>query len=470
MTATKPLPTSLKMFHGMGAIAYGVKDSGFGTFLLIFYNQVIGIEAWLVSMALMIAMLVDAFVDPVIGHLSDRTYSRWGRRLPWLYLAPIPLALAWTLLWSPPQGLGNGVIIYLIVSAIIVRVLVSAYEIPAASLVPELTADYDERTQIVRFRYLFAWAAGLLMVFLAYGVFLVPDAQHATGQLNEEGYWKFGLTGAALILVSTLISAAGQHKRAARTPLVRLPKISVAHAFGEIRESLGHRAALILISGAVLLFSSQGLSFAISNYLYLYGWQFPQGAFTLYPLLLLATVITAFFIVTPLTKVFGKKAVLLLAWPAGGIVMAIPYILYGAGFWPETGTFASTAIVFAVAFVTNSLIVTTMITAQSMVADLVEASEIVTGRRSEGVFSAGWFFAQKCGQGIGIFICGIILQLCEFPAKAVPGKVDGYIIERLFLSYAAAIIIIVIGVVLIFRHFPIGRTDHEERLRQLAQK
>ena len=67
------LPASLKIFHGMGAIAYGVKDNGFSTFLLIYYNQVLGMDAKLVGLALMLALLVDAVADPIIGYMSDRT-------------------------------------------------------------------------------------------------------------------------------------------------------------------------------------------------------------------------------------------------------------------------------------------------------------------------------------------------------------------------------------------------------------
>ena len=99
MSDRNALPVWLKVTHGFGSIAYGVKENGFGTFLLLFYNQVVGLEAWRVSLALMIAMFVDALVDPMVGHFSDRTYTRWGKRLPWLYVAAIPLGLAWMLLW-----------------------------------------------------------------------------------------------------------------------------------------------------------------------------------------------------------------------------------------------------------------------------------------------------------------------------------------------------------------------------------
>ncbi len=71
--------------YGFGAVAYGVKDFCFSTFLLLFYNQVLGLPSAQVGFAIMCALLLDAFIDPAIGFLSDRTRGRWGRRHPWMY-------------------------------------------------------------------------------------------------------------------------------------------------------------------------------------------------------------------------------------------------------------------------------------------------------------------------------------------------------------------------------------------------
>ena len=119
------LPVWLKLVHGLGSIAYGVKENDFSTFLLLFYNQVIGLDAGIVGIAIMVALIFDAFVDPVIGELTDRTRSRWGRRLPWLYIAPFPLAFAWMALWSPPEMSDAATVAWLIGFAIIVRALES---------------------------------------------------------------------------------------------------------------------------------------------------------------------------------------------------------------------------------------------------------------------------------------------------------------------------------------------------------
>src|SRR3546814_14184989 len=119
----------------------------------------------------MLALVLDAFVDPVIGYLSDQTHTRWGRRLPWLYLAPIPLAFAWFALWTP-GGAGAPGFWHLVVVAVIVRSLVSCCEVPSVALLPALTGDDDERTPLMSDRYLFGWVGGPPMPFLAYHVFL----------------------------------------------------------------------------------------------------------------------------------------------------------------------------------------------------------------------------------------------------------------------------------------------------------
>src|SRR5262245_33193393 len=78
--------------YGVGSGALGVKDNGFSFFLMIFYSQVIGLDARLVGLALTVALVVDAFVDPLVGYWSDNVRSRFGRRHPFLYASAVPLA------------------------------------------------------------------------------------------------------------------------------------------------------------------------------------------------------------------------------------------------------------------------------------------------------------------------------------------------------------------------------------------
>lgn len=461
-----PLPLRLKVFHGFGSVAYGVKDNGFSTFLLIFYSQVVGLDAWLVSVALMCALIADAFVDPLIGHFSDRTYSRWGRRLPWLYLAPIPLAASWMLLWSPPAD-HSYIFVYLVAVAILVRTLVSCCEVPSQALVAELSRDYDERTALTRYRFLFGWLGGLLLFFLANTVFLRADSGHAVGQLNPEGYWLYGLCGAVIMALSVLVSAAGQHRRIAHLPAVKPAPTSVRHALGEIYESLRHPAALILLAAAFVGITGNQLSFTISNFLYLYVWEFDETGFALLPLLLVVSVTAAFLLAQPLNRRFGKRKTAIVCALVGAVFWLTPFQLRLAGLWPEPGTSLSTGllIAFILGANVNSVIVT--ICAQSMLADVVEASQVQTGRRTEGVFTAGWMFVQKCGTAIGIGVTGLLVSLSGLPAKAIPGQVPAAVIDRLTIAYSLIAGLIVIVSVLIFARFPITREDHAARIAAL---
>src|SRR3546814_18796089 len=123
------------------------------------------------------------------------------------------MAFACMMLWHPPQIHSDWLYGYLLLFAFLMRAAFSCYEIPALSVVPGLTSDYDERTSLTRWRFVFGWAGGLLMLTLAFGVFLVPTERYPVGQLNVEGYQLYGWTGAALMIVAPRVSAWPPHRR-----------------------------------------------------------------------------------------------------------------------------------------------------------------------------------------------------------------------------------------------------------------
>ena len=463
MAPAAALPRSLKVMHGLGSVAYGVKDNGFSVFLLIFYNQVLGIDAGVVGTVIMAALIFDAFADPIIGELSDRTQSKWGRRLPWLYTAAIPLGIIWLLLWHPPEMGQTGTIIWLFCTAVLARSLVAMCEVPSIALVPELTADYDERTRLMRYRFLFGWAGGLLMLIFAYGIFFTGEK----GVSDPVGYDAYSVWGALMMTGAVLISALGQHRHVAKQSPPAPRGVGLGHAFAEAKVTLSNRAFLWLVSAAVFGLINQGLTFALTNYQLGFLWQLQQMEMLYYALILFATVIVAFIIVPPLSARLGKKnAAILLAL----ISMTFTAGLYGS--WlldlvPGAPNDPSILFMFALVAMTNSAAVGMMMLTSSMMADVVEASQQETGRRSEGLFFAGYFFMQKCAVGIGTFAAGMILTFADFPQNAVPGRVDVTVLDGLALYYMGTVLVLGIIGVLVLRHFPISRESHNERLRVL---
>ncbi|MDR7061389.1 MULTISPECIES: MFS transporter [unclassified Sphingopyxis] len=459
------LPVRLKVMHGLGSIAYGVKDNGFSTFLLLFYNQVIGLDPGVVGAAIMVALIADAFVDPIIGELTDRTRSRWGRRLPWLYGAPIPLAIMWMLLWHPPEMSNAMTVAWLIGFAIVVRSLVSMCEVPSVAIVPELTGDYDERTVVMRYRFLFGWGGGLLILLLAYGVFFGG----AKGLVDPDGYFPYALSGALLMAGAVLTSAAGQHNRIAVSNLDDAkPATTLRQILGEMRDTLSNRAFLWLIFAALFGFINQGITFSMNNYLLGYFWQFTQGEMVAYVFLLFGSMIAAFLFVTPVSARLGKRDGAIFAGAISLLVNSGIYFAWIQGFFPGLPGKPSVAAMFALVFVSNSFSIILMILSSSMMADVVEASQSETGRRSEGLFFAGYFFMQKCAIGIGIFAAGLILSFAAFPANAKPGEVGSDVLGNLALGYALAVLVIGTLGLIVMRKFPISRADHEARLALLG--
>ncbi|KQT32858.1 sodium:melibiose symporter [Sphingomonas sp. Leaf412] len=454
--------------YGVGAAAYGVKDSGFGTFLLLYYNQVVGVPAATVGFVVMCALVIDAFIDPTIGTLSDRTRSRWGRRHPWMYGAAFPIMIGWVLLWNPPTSSTQAALGWLFAVAVLVRSAVSAYEVPSQALAAELSGDYDERTRIMAYRYLFGWAGGLLMLISAYIYFLAPAPGYPNGLLNPDGYKGFAIAGAAFMGVTILVSALGTHKQIPFLPKQEARKLTLRETFAELRETVRNRAFVILMLAGMAAYTGQGVTYAMSNYLYSFVWRFTGMTFVYFSLSLFAGVGIAFVAAPRLGAWMSKPKAACIAAICGALIGTTPYWLRLAGVFPGLDNPAMLPTLFAFAALSTACGVTAYILGASMLADVVEDSEVRTGRRSEGVFFAGGFFIQKCTSGIGIFVCGLILAAAGFPAKAVPGQVPVATLDRLTLIYAAAVVICSTLAALCYVRFPFGRREHELRMARLA--
>lgn len=461
--------TPTMLAYGFGAAAYGVKDFGFITFLLLFYNQVLGLPAAEVGFVIMCALLLDAFIDPAIGFLSDRTRSRWGRRHPWMYAAALPIALGWLLLWNPPALSHSGLLIWLFATAVIVRSAVSAYEVPSQALSPELSADYEERTRIMAYRYLFGWAGGMAMLMISYGWFLAEGPGQPHGQFDRAGYPSFAIGGAVAMFVAILVSALGTHHEIKNLPKVEIARQSLGDSFRELIETVRNPAFLTLMAAGLCYYSAQGVNFSMSNYLYAHVWRFGNAAFQLLGVTLFAGVILAFLIAPRVARRTGKPVAAMAFMAAAALLLTSPYVLRIAGLFPAPGDPMLIPVLFTIFTINAACSVSSTILGASMMADVVEHSEIDTGRRSEGVFFAGAFFVQKCSSGLGIFVTGLILAVSGFPSAATPGTVPEATVDRFTLLFSAVYLLLGFAAALLYRRFPFGRAEHEARIAVLAR-
>lgn len=465
--APAKVPLRIKLTYGIGSVAYGIKDNGFAVFLLIFYNQVMGLPANLVGLAVMIALIIDAFVDPVIGHLSDRTDTRWGRRHPWLYASILPVGLSWFMLWHPPEWGQTGMLVYLTFSAILVRSAIAMNEVPSLAMLPEITQDYHERTDVIRYRFLFGWVGGLFLLFLAYAVFLAPTAEQPAGLLRREGYDAYAWSGVILMTFAILTVSLGTHRALAKPPAKLPPRLPLGEELRAMRRTLRNPAFLTLMGAGVFAYANQGLNFATSTYMQTYVWEFPRWALAAWPGTLLVGVVMAFIITPVVSRRMGKKKAAAMAAALAVALGLMPYILRLAGLFPENGHPATLPLFLLLTTLATGFAVCPMMLTGSMLADVVEDSEMKTGHREEGLFFAGNLFMQKCVTGIGTFVAGTLITAVGFPENAVPGQVDAAVIDRLMLLFTVLTALFVTCAVLVFLRFPLGEDDHAQRVAKL---
>lgn len=470
----RPPPTSswVRIAYGFGSVAYGVKDNGFAYFLLFYYEQVLGLPAFLTGIALFLAMFFDAVSDPIVGYISDNWRSRLGRRHPFMYAAALPVAAAYLFLWNPPQGLSEFALFgWLVVVAVLVRTLITVYEIPSTALAPELTDRYDERTTLLSFRYMFGWLGGLTMAILAYGVFFATDAPGGQGQLEAAGYRTYGVVASLLMLVGILVSAAGTHHRipTLRTPAVRT-RPTFTQVLRELRETFSNHSIRVLFLGAICYYWAAGLAAALSIYLTTYFWGFTSKELQWLNIAYLLSAVSAMFLTRRLAHNFDKKRTAITLSILAILPLPVMIVMHLLGWLPPIGSDALFRIILVVNTIDITILIASNILIASMVADVVEEGELETGRRSEGVFFAARSFAGKATSGLGIVTSTLLLTAVDFPSDAATAvDVDDAVLLRFGVGYIITTLSFYFLAVFFYSRYRIDRAGHEENLRRLAE-
>jgi Na+/melibiose symporter-like transporter len=466
-TALPPITMGTRISYGIGAVAAGLKGAVFNTFLIFYYNQVVGISASVVSVAIALTLFVDAIADPLIGRWSDVTRTRWGRRHPFMYGAVIPVAIFFTLAWFPPSGFGDlGLGIWVFATAALTRMSLSAFEIAGSAMAPELTDDYRERARLFSLRYMFGYvgAYGFSAVSLA-TFFRATPAFPKTGQLNPAAYPPFVLTAAAVMIAVILICAIGTHNR---IPLLRQSStVSGGRLSSHIREMVGsfsNRGFLTIFGFGVFKYSAIGLYSGINIFLGTYLWKFGAGQLSVLTLAGVAAAVVAWPLAPIAANRLGKRtsamlfAILGVTWGLTPLVLA----LNGWFLHPGDPRLLPTLLFIDVTY--GAMVAISLINTSAMLADVVEDSAVRTGRRDSGTFFAASSFMQQCSTAVGILATGVILTLSHFPAKPAPGTVTDAMVDNLLIHYIPASIGLWTIGALILIFYPITKARHESNV------
>ena len=152
-----------KFIYGSGDLGFSLTGTIIGAYFLFFLIDVVGVKPAIAGIAILIGRTWDYINDPIIGYISDRTRSKWGRRRPFLLFGALPFAIAFTLMWYRPPIEGQiGLVLYYATAYVLFDAAATFVYMPYFALTPELTDDYDERTSLTSYRMFFSIMGSLL--------------------------------------------------------------------------------------------------------------------------------------------------------------------------------------------------------------------------------------------------------------------------------------------------------------------
>ena len=464
--------------HSAGSGVVGIKNVIFGTWVLLYYNQVLGLEPYLASIALGVSLFFDAISDPLVGVWSDRFKSNLGRRHPFIYASIFPLAFCIWLLFVPPSSYDQTYLfLKLLTLTVCIRLAITFFETPRAALGPELTKDYDRRNTLNAMGLFFGYGGAILVGFVMLEFFL-PETSGYMGSrayLNPEGYEKLAYFAGLLTLVLGFVAASSTHKHINDLHVVSENlNVDIKQVFREVIETLSNKSWLMIFFGGCLYALFLGLNTGVGNYISIYFWEWTPSDISVFPLAGGVSAIIGAIIAVVISQGREKKNIALFALSATVLISYIPFVLrlidplFEAQTFPSNGSNALWWIMISHQCATDVLSVMGWVILISMVFDVVEDSQKKTGRRDEGLFLAGPGLFQKVFSGLGVFILGFVLQFLGFSNTEATIQEMKEPVNNLVLFICIIGPILNIGGLTFIYFYTITRDEYESAVKDLG--
>ena len=462
------IQTKEKFFYASGAVANGVKGDAFTFFLLFFYSNVIGLTPGLASLAIFIALMVDAFTDPIMGVISDRTNHRLGRRHPYFLLGIIPMGLSYFMLFSIQLSWDLSqqyLFLWMLTFTILTRLGMTIFDVPHRSLGSEMSRSYTERTSIFAAREMFGWAGGLFNAFLAYTVFFKDTPEYIPGTQNPEPWIYYGMTGATLMSISVLVTYFGTLKYR-NSSLNDQISFDLKLIFSQIFTALKNKSFLIFFFGYLFIAVSWGLNSSLQIYMNTYFWEFKSIMIASFLGIYALSTFSAFLLVPRLVLFLEKRSILLFAITFAALIPPIPIVFYLNDILPDSGSWN---LFFALApfiYVANTCLSSSAIIRESMLGDISDEVELESRIGQQGLMYASSSLIGKLNTGLGILVAGLALEFIGFPqgSEVLPNADQIFSLAMVQGPFVAVLMIIPFG---IFSFYKIDREKHKNIMSQL---
>ncbi|NLT03037.1 MAG: MFS transporter [Bacteroidales bacterium] len=486
--ASQRVPLTEKIGYSLGDGAANLAFQMMMMFQLFFYTDVFGIKATAAGTILLIARLADAFVDPVVGILADRTNTKWGKYRPWVLWTAIPFAIFFILAFTTPDMGERAKIIYAGITYTLLMSIYSFNNTPYASLGGVMTSDIGERTSISTVRFVTATFA----TFVVQGLTLPLVSKFGNGDANDPRGWFLTITLFAIVGVGMFVITFFSSKERITPPQGQ--KNNFKQDFKDLMSSLPWRSMFIL---TLFLFITLALFGSAMSYYFNYfvdkealqafllkaglvtegastAWQKFLNAFGLISKPDLSNVFAVGFsffnmigqLVTlagvlllsqPLARLFGKRNVFL-------VCLALTALFTGLFFVVSPDQIG---LIFIINILKNAAYAPTIPLLWAMMGDVADYTEWKHNRRATGFCFAGIVFALKAGLGVGGAICGAIIQSFGFVANTIQTE-QSLLGIRLTASLIPAVTFAICAFCLFF--YPITKKLNINMQAELAER
>ena len=451
------MTTWKKIIYGAGDSGFSLTSTALALLYLDFLVSVVGLDPRLAGISIGLGRIWDAFIDLVIGTLSDRTRSRWGRRRPYLLFGALPFGVAFILMWVvPAMPSQTALLIYYTAMYILFDTFFTLVNVPYIALTPELAPGYDERTSLHSYRMAFSIGFGLLGAVAPLAIVDAIAGAGVSGPALHSAYMVMAtLLGLASVLPVWLVFAVVRE----RPEFQDLPTPGLVDSF---RMAASNKAFLI-VAGVYLLtwmpidLIQFVLVFLIRDYFRLDG-----GARDLIFLLLFGVGVLAL----PLWVWISHKLDKPRAYQLGMAFLAV--VLLALSFMPP----GRANLVFLLAALAGIGVSAAHAIPLAILPDVIDWDELRRAQRQEAAYYSVITLIQKLVGAVTITLTGTLLSASGYVANAnlVDGLQPATALGTIrFLAGPLPAVFFVAGIILV-SFYPITRARHARILSLLAKR
>jgi glycoside/pentoside/hexuronide:cation symporter, GPH family len=438
------LSLKTKLMYGSGDAGINMADTMVGLLFAIFLTDVVGLRPSLAALSVFLGRSSDYINDPIIGYLSDRTRTKWGRRRPFILFGTIPFAIAYVFLWwIPPFENQILLAVYYGVAFVLYDTTATILYMPYFAMTPELSSDYDERTSLTSYRMAFSILGAMI-------AFIVPLA--IIGPMIAENASRVWTVGIGVAIVSILPMYVVFFGTKERVDYQSAPKTG-------LKESLGaaFKNKPFLYAVGIFLTTWAALDIVQASLLYFlkHRMGFSENEDVIFGLLFIAALISIPFWQWASKRWDKKKAYI------GGMVF-LTVVLIGFGLLPPAWGFPAVFVLGALAGIGLGAV---QVLPWSMIPDVIEWDELQTGIRHEGMFYSLVTLFRKIASSLSLPLLLLILDWTGYSAGA-PTQPRSAVIGIQLLMGPIPALFLVFGIICAF-FYPIGRDTYAEIRRKI---